>query len=77
VTGVLAASGIQYMFRNRGAFETIDDGGIDVNALLEDTPEGQKKRRQKEQCVGLQARQVLNALQKVRNVTFLSINTLC
>jgi hypothetical protein len=48
-----------------------DDSGIDVNALLEDTPEAINERRGKESCTGLQAKQLLNALQKVGIVDWL------
>jgi hypothetical protein len=66
VTGVLAGSAFLYLFWNYGAVETIDDSGIDVDALLENTPEAAHERKLKEKCTGLPAQQLLNALQKVR-----------
>jgi hypothetical protein len=65
VTSVLAASAFLYLLWNHGAVETIDDGGIDVDALLEDTPEAAHERRLKKECTGVPAQQLLNALQKV------------
>jgi hypothetical protein len=63
---------------NHAAIETstIDDGDIDVDSLLEDTPEAAEARRQKEQCVGLPAQQLLNALQKVWTIDLRLSSTL-
>jgi hypothetical protein len=76
VSSVLAASVIPSLLWNHRAVETTDDGGIDVDGLLEDTQEADQDRRDQEQCVGLQAQQLLNALQKVEAVNMPLNNTL-
>jgi pyrimidine operon attenuation protein/uracil phosphoribosyltransferase len=73
VTGMVTlASAVLYLLWSREPVETIEDGGIDVDALLEDTPEAAEERRRQEQTVGLPAQQLLNALQKVRTTHSLS-----
>jgi hypothetical protein len=75
VSSVLAAFVIPPSLWNHKTVETTDDGGIDVDGLLEDTQEADHNRRDQEQCVGLQAQQLLNALQKVEAVNLWLTNT--
>jgi hypothetical protein len=56
---------------NQGAVKIIGDGGINVDALLEDTPDAAQERSWKVQCIGPPAQQLLNALQKVRTLYYL------